>query len=55
LLKKLGKTVIVVTHRNNLLSLADKVLLLVDGQIGGFGPRDEILAGLAKSQQLPKA
>jgi ABC-type protease/lipase transport system fused ATPase/permease subunit len=42
--------VIVVTHRNNLLSLADKVLLLVDGQIGGFGSPEEILGKVAKRQ-----
>ncbi len=50
LLKQQGKTVIVVTHRNNLLSLADKVLLLVDGQIGGFGSPEEILGKVAKRQ-----
>jgi ABC-type protease/lipase transport system fused ATPase/permease subunit len=27
----------VVTHRNNVLSLADKILLLVDGQIAVYG------------------
>ena len=54
LLKQMGKTVIIVTHRNNILSLVDKILLLVDGQISAFGPRDEVLAGLAKPQQIQK-
>lgn len=53
-LKQMGKTVIIVTHRNNILSLVDKILLLVDGQISAFGPRDEVLAGLAKPQQIQK-
>ena len=51
LLKRQGKTVVVVTHRSNILSLADKILLLVDGQVGAYGPRDEVLAAL--SQQRP--
>ena len=49
-LKRQGKTVIVVTHRNNLLQLVDKILLLVDGQVNAFGPRDEVLAQLSNPQ-----
>ena len=52
-LKSQGKTVIVVTHRSNILSLADKILLLVDGQAAAFGPRDEVLAAMAQKRQVP--
>ena len=53
LLKSQGKTVVIVTHRNNILSLADKILLLIDGQVAAFGPRDEVLAALAQKRQTP--
>ncbi|MCQ8129987.1 type I secretion system permease/ATPase [Methylomonas rivi] len=53
-LKRQGKTVVVVTHRNNLLSLADKILLLVDGQAAAFGPRDEVLAALSQPRTMPQ-
>lgn len=52
-LKRQGKTVIVVTHRNNILSLADKILLLVEGQVGAYGPRDEVLSALARQRPAP--
>lgn len=53
LLKRQGKTVVVVTHRNNILGLADKILLLVEGQVGAYGPRDEVLAALAQQRPTP--
>lgn len=49
-LKRHGRTVIVITHRGNVLSLVDKILLLVDGQAALFGLRDQVLAAL---QQKP--
>jgi ATP-binding cassette subfamily C exporter for protease/lipase len=39
-------TTIVITHRSNLLPVADKILFLRDGQVAAFGPRDEVLAAL---------
>jgi ATP-binding cassette subfamily C protein EexD len=50
-LKRQGKTVVVVTHRNNILSQVDKILLLVEGQIAAYGPRDEVLTALARPAQ----
>jgi len=41
-LKKLGKTVIVVTHKASLLSVADKTLVLTNGQVQKFGPTREV-------------
>ncbi|WP_225781785.1 type I secretion system permease/ATPase [Xenophilus sp. Marseille-Q4582] len=48
-LKALGRTVVVITHRTNLLSVTDKLLLLVEGQVQAFGPSREVLATLARS------
>ncbi|MBI5331514.1 MAG: type I secretion system permease/ATPase [Betaproteobacteria bacterium] len=43
-LKQQGVTQIIVTHRPALLHSVDKVMLLRDGQIELFGPREEVLA-----------
>ncbi len=50
-LKRRGSTTIVITHRTSVLPAADKILILRDGQVAGFGPRDEILAALNKARQ----
>lgn len=42
-------TTIVITHRTSVLPAADKILVLRDGQVAGFGPRDEVLAALRKA------
>lgn len=41
-LKRLKKTVIVVTHKGNLLSMADKTLVLNNGVVHRFGPTKDI-------------
>jgi ATP-binding cassette subfamily C protein EexD len=48
-LKQLGTTVIVVTHRNNILSSLDKLLVLKDGLLVAYGARDDVLAHLQQS------
>lgn len=48
-LQQARKTVIVITHRNNVLNQVDKILLLVDGQIALYGPRDEVLSSLQRT------
>ncbi|CAN0115040.1 unnamed protein product, partial [Chrysoparadoxa australica] len=40
-LKAMGKTVILVTHKANLLGLSDKTLMLVNGMIEKFGPTND--------------
>jgi len=51
LLKKDGVTLVVITQRKNLVAALDNVLLLVDGKVQKFGPRDEVLQGV---QSRPK-
>jgi ATP-binding cassette subfamily C protein len=64
-LKSMGKTVILVTHKTNLLALTDKTLMLMNGTVEKFGPTAEFLqkkpaaAGAAEAQdaeqgQAPK-
>lgn len=43
-----GRTVILVTHRVNLLVTSQKVLSLMGGRVHKFGPRDEVLAAIQK-------
>lgn len=50
-LKNQGCTVLLITHRTSVLPAADKVLMLREGQVAAFGPRDEVLAALQKAQQ----
>lgn len=50
-LKSQGCSVLVITHRTSVLPAADKVLMLRDGQVAAFGPRDEVLAALQKAKQ----
>lgn len=42
-LKNLHTTVVVVTHRPNILSIVNNILVMQDGQIAMGGPRQEIL------------
>ncbi|TVR81028.1 MAG: type I secretion system permease/ATPase [Rhodospirillales bacterium] len=42
-----GATVILVTHAPRVLAPADKLLVLQDGQVRLFGPREEVLAKLS--------
>jgi len=50
-LKARGTTFVVMTHRTSVLAVADKMLILRDGQVQAFGPRDEVLAALQKAAQ----
>src|SRR5262249_15611499 len=50
-LSEAGTTVVVITHRSNLLAVIEKVLVLRAGAVALFGPRDQVLAQLRA--QLP--
>ncbi|AWJ94454.1 type I secretion system permease/ATPase (plasmid) [Azospirillum baldaniorum] len=47
-LKARGATVVATSHRPNLLRVADCVLVLRDGAVARFGPRDEVIAALGQ-------
>ena len=51
--KQRGATVIFVAHGTRLLDAADKLLVLRDGALVVYGPRDKVIAHL-QSQSLPK-
>ena len=50
-----GCTVIIITHRALVLQCVDKILVLKDGAIASFGPRDQVLAKLTQPTAAPKA
>lgn len=54
-LKSRGATAVVITHRTTLLPAVDKLLVLSDGQVAFFGPRDEVLAALKKANEQARA
>lgn len=50
-LKQKQVTVIVITHRNNVLANVDKLLILNEGQVSVYGPKDQVVAHLQKNLQ----
>ncbi len=49
-----GKTLIVSTHRHSLLSIVDKIMLVDNGRIMAYGPKDQVLK-LLQSQAQPSS
>lgn len=47
-LKADGATVLIITHRPSILGSVDKIIVLRDGLVDVFGPRDEVLAQFAR-------
>lgn len=50
-LKSQGTTIVVITHRTSVLAAVDRMLVLRDGQVQAYGPRDEVLAALRSAAQ----
>lgn len=50
-MKALGRTIVFVTHKTNLLAFADKILILQNGTVAKMGDRDEILNLLIAGQR----
>ena len=53
-IKSRGCTTLVITHRTKILQCVDKMLVLKEGQIAAFGPKNDVLAALTR-QQAPAA
>ncbi|WP_432743277.1 type I secretion system permease/ATPase [Methylobacter sp. G7] len=50
-LKEKQTTVLIITHRNSVLSKVDKLLILSEGTLAVYGPRDQVIAHLQQQQQ----
>ena len=51
-LKALNMTTIIVSHRANLLELADKILLMMDGQVAKFGDARTVVEEMAGKRRV---
>jgi ATP-binding cassette subfamily C protein EexD len=49
-LRSARRTVVIVTHRSNVLEIADRVLMLFDGRVAFYLPREEARAELRRRQ-----
>jgi ATP-binding cassette subfamily C exporter for protease/lipase len=49
-----GKTLFLITHRTNILGAADRLMVLKEGRIEHFGPRDGVLEVL-KAEQVARS
>jgi ATP-binding cassette subfamily C exporter for protease/lipase len=49
-IKAEGKTVFLITHRLNILGVADYLLVLNDGKIAHHGLRDDVIAAIKQEQ-----
>ena len=54
-LKAKGSTVFLITHRPGAISVADRLLILRDGQVVANGPRDAVIAAMQTPRPAPSA
>ena len=54
-LKARGTTFVVMTHRTSVLAVADKMMVMRDGVMQAFGPRDDVLTALNKANEQAAA
>lgn len=52
ILKKMNKTVFIISHKVNILSIVDKIMLIDKGSIQLFGPKDEIMEVLRRRAEI---
>jgi ATP-binding cassette subfamily C exporter for protease/lipase len=52
-MRKQGKTIVIISHKNSVLSATTKLLLLVDGKTQLFGPTAQVLDRLRNPRPQP--
>lgn len=50
-MRQRGKTIVLITHRTNVIGITGKLLLLRDGVVEMFGPTNQVLAALQENTQ----
>ena len=53
--RSFGSTIVLITHKINVLAVADKVLVLDDGMVQAFGSRDDVLKRLTAPRAVRPA
>jgi PrtD family type I secretion system ABC transporter len=54
-LRRAGSTVVIVTHRSNMISQVDRILLMTDGTAHLYGTREEVMKRLGMPNVVPMA
>jgi ATP-binding cassette subfamily C exporter for protease/lipase len=54
-LKAQRKTVVIITHRTSIISVVDRILMLREGTVQLYGPRQEVLTALSQAAQQARA
>lgn len=52
-LKQAGSTVVIISHKPNVFRTADKMLVLKNGRVELFGPRDQVMAKIMQAAAAP--
>ncbi|USX27948.1 type I secretion system permease/ATPase [Oxalobacteraceae bacterium OTU3CINTB1] len=50
-LRQRGKTIVLITHRTNIIGATSKLLVVRDGQAAMYGPTNDVLAAINESNQ----
>ena len=50
--KEKGITTIIISHKNSILSVVDKILIMKDGTIVSFGPKEEVLSKIKERESI---
>jgi ATP-binding cassette subfamily C protein len=51
--KARGTTILLVAHRMSMMPIVDGILIVQDGRIAAYGPKDEILREISKTRSVP--
>jgi ATP-binding cassette subfamily C exporter for protease/lipase len=54
-LRENKRTVVLISHRANVLALSTKLAFIRDGQMQAFGPTQQVMEAMAKAQQQAQA
>jgi PrtD family type I secretion system ABC transporter len=49
-MKERGATIVMISHKPSAFAMADKIMVLVNGQVADYGPRDEVLGRIMQRQ-----
>lgn len=52
--KEKNITTVIISHRTPILNLTDKILVMKDGMVAAFGPKEQVMQQMAKMQQAEK-
>ncbi len=50
--KRINGTILIISHQERILNIADKILVVAEGRIADFGVKKDILPGLLSSRQI---